>query len=340
MPPEAEPFSLGERWLLRIVPFTRMERFVRNATFPFFRPAPNVFPVRGVDILIRCGIGDLLSFMARLPHVTRSLPDKTVRFWMGGFQLLPYRMRDLAFRDPRVQEVVVLRGYSGASSRRAGKAEREVRRRLPQGSVFLNWLEPSSATTYSLKVPYALTLTGEERKRARAFLRERRLLPEKTLVFQCATRHGNSNPDEEDRFWSGENFQKLALKAFRAGYRLVTVGLAGDNRVLPNDGRRVFSAEGLDLFTTAALLEECGGFIGTNSFAWEIVYRAGKPTFCFFLKHHHWIPVHAPKKNPPWLWVQKEKTICADHVWRLFSRLRCSTRTQGRFRKTKKKLRG
>lgn len=323
-----------EKLILKFHPFTSVDRFVRREPPAFFeRIADRDFhDGNTVEILARCGLGDLLSFLARLGSVKERHPGRRIRFWLGGFARIPERMRDLAFRDPRVDEVVLLRGYSGASARRARLVSRFVARRVGEDAVVLDWLDLLSCLSYPMEIPHRLTLLPAERKAAAAFLEERKIEGCRAVVVQCATRHGNTNPEEAERFWPEENYRRLAQRLADCGRPVVLVGLEGDNRGLGADAKMVFSAEGWPLSQTCALIEACGGFVGTNSFTWEVAYRAGKPTLCFYLNTPHWLSVHAPEEaraRAPWLHVETRRGMTPEQAFERFQELERKTPGSG-----------
>lgn len=295
------------RWYLKIFPYFSLTRFVRDAQEPFYREESGGLRASPstVNILARCGLGDLLSFMARLGAVKRRHPGTRIRFLLGGHRRIPLLMRDVLFRDPRVEEVVLINGWQTTSERRKAWVRRDMERltRAP-GSLLLDWIDLLPALDYRMDFPYRIRLTPREESFARDFYAERGLDPRRTLLLQCLSLSGNASGFETARFWPKESYRRLMRLFLVDGWKIVLLGWGDENYGFEEDPRMgVFRAlarrpdgfqRPLDPGEAAALLVTAGGFVGTNSWTWEVAYRAGTPTLTFYLVNRDWIPVHAP----------------------------------------------
>jgi hypothetical protein len=326
------------RWYLRVFPYFSLTRCVRDGKEPFWREEPGggwTRP-RTVNILARCGIGDILSFMARLSSVKDRHPNHAIRFFLGGHRRIPLLMRDLLFRDPLVDEVALLNGFEGPSERRKRWVRGDVARLTrARDSVLLDWLDLTPALEYRMDLPYRLQLTREERDFAKGFYEERGLDPRRTVIVQCLTLAGNTSGLELTRFWPREKFRELLGLLSREGWGVVLMGWGEENYGFQEDRKAgMFHAHArrpdgflrqMSVLEAAAVLSTAGGFIGTNSWTWEVAYRARVPTLCFYFSYQHWIPVHAPedvRRKARHLHVETDREVGVPEVYRRFKRLR------------------
>ena len=202
------------------------------------------------------------------------------------------------------------------------------------GAVLVDWLDNNTARAFPPRHPYRVKLTDEELAFSREFFRMRGLDPARTVVMHCATIFGNRPGFETPRFWNRPGYAALMQHLFDAGWSVALIGWGNEFYDFVDDGKRLFLArrtdaggnapEYLTLFEAMALIALSGGFIGTDSWTWEVAYQMGKPTISFCFVRQHWASLHAPddvRERAGHLYIENNPDATARQIFDRFMSL-------------------
>ncbi len=249
---------------------------------------------RDIHILIRCGIGDTLAYLARLDSLLKSYPQSRVYFHVGGFRKIPEMIAELLLPDRRVYGVRLLYGYDRQSPRLEKKVLKKIRSIAVPGDIVESWTPDEYPLRYALQHPFVPELFPEDHQAADEFLQKNGLRPGEALGIHPITTRGNAGAFDEKRYWPQEKWHALVDYLLSKGERLLLFGAEGEEYGLKVDGERIVSAQGLPLRTTIALLTRVRGLIGTNSWCWEVTAYSGKPIIALWFTFPQNIRLYAP----------------------------------------------
>lgn len=243
------------------------------------------------EILIQGGIGDLITYLAKLDSLLK--PGDQAKFcFTGGFETSVELQKEILRCDPRVTE--------------QGKIDK-----------VLDWRPDYAAFGFPFRLPFSVYTSDEAKEFARDFLKHHKLDPSKTIVIQPRTTEGNIRGFEPERHWEDWKWQRLIALLSESGYSVIQVGSVKDAFHLNGVWNLVGKTSILE---TIALIQKAGFTIGINSWVWEIAAYALKPTICLYFHNHFWIPLHVPE-NLENLKLFKEREAQPEEVFEAFLKL-------------------
>ncbi len=275
---------------------------------------------RDIHILIRCGIGDTLAYLARLDSLLRVYPDSRVYFHVGGFRNIPEMIAELLLPDRRVYGVRLLYGYDRQSPRLEKKVLKKIREYATAGDIVESWTPDEYPLRYPLGHPFVPQLFPEDHAAADEFLRKHNLKAGEALGIHPITTRGNAGAFDEKRYWPQEKWHALVEHVLKKGERLILFGAHGEEYGLTIDGQKIISAQGLPLRTTIALLTKIKGLIGTNSWCWEVTAYSGKPIISLWFTFPQNIRLYVPEKRDHTQFFT-EKSVTVEEVVAAYERL-------------------
>lgn len=263
----------------------------------FTKPEKTVRARQDIHILIRCGIGDTLAYLARLNSLLKVYPGRRVYFHIGGFGVIPEMIAEVMLPDRRIYGTRILYGYDRQSPRLEKKVMAKIRRIAVPGDIVESWTLDEYPLRYALEHPFSPELYPDDHAAADDFLLKNGLKPGEALGIHPITTRGNAGAFDEKRYWPQEKWHALVKHLLDRGERLVLFGAHGEEYGLKADGKQIFSAQGIPVRHTIALLLKVKGLIGTNSWCWEIVGYSGKPIISFFFTFPQNIRMYVPEKK-------------------------------------------
>lgn len=275
---------------------------------------------KDIHILIRCGIGDTLAYLARLDSLLKMYPQSRVYFHVGGFRKIPEMIAELLLPDRRVYGVRLLYGYDRQSPRLEKKVLKKIRDYAVPGDIVESWTPDEYPLRYPLQHPFAPELFPEDHKAADEFLQNNGLRAGEALGIHPITTRGNAGAFDEKRYWPQEKWHALADYLQSKGERLLLFGAHGEEYGLRVDGQKIISAQGLPLRTTIALLTRVKGLIGTNSWCWEVTAYSGKPIISLWFTFPQNIRLYVPEKKDHTQFFT-EKSVTVEEVAAAYERL-------------------
>lgn len=262
----------------------------------FTKPEPDRAR-KDIHILIRCGIGDTLAYLARLNSLLRMYPDSRIYFHVGGFSRIPEMIAELLLPDHRVYGVRLLYGYDRQSPRLEKKVMNNIRSFAVPGDIVESWTPDEYPLRYPLEHPYLPELFAEDHAAADDFLRRNGLANGEAVGIHPITTRGNAGAFDEKRYWPQDKWHGLVDHLLKRGERLILFGAQGEEYGIEVDGKHIVSAQGLPLRQTIALLTRVRGLIGTNSWCWEVAGYAGKPIISLWFTFPQNIRLYVPEKR-------------------------------------------
>jgi ADP-heptose:LPS heptosyltransferase len=252
---------------------------------------------RDIHILIRCGIGDTLAYLARLDSLLKVYPQSRIYFHVGGFRKIPEMIAELLLPDRRVYGVRLLYGYESQSPRREKKVLKKIRSITVPGDIVESWTPDEYPLRYPLQYPFMPELFPEDHKAADEFLKKNGIATGEALGIHPITTRGNAGAFDEKRYWPQEKWHALVDHLHSKSERLLLFGAQGEEYGLNVDGQKIISAQGLPLRTTIALLTRVKGLIGTNSWCWEVTAYSGKPIISLWFTFPQNIRLYVPEQK-------------------------------------------
>jgi ADP-heptose:LPS heptosyltransferase len=252
---------------------------------------------KDIHILIRCGIGDTLAYLARLNSLLEKYPEHRVYFHVGGYKHIPEMIAELLQPDRRVYGTRILYGYDRQSVRLEKKVLKKIRDIAVQGDIVESWTPDEYPLRYRLQYPFRPELFPEDHAEADEFLRKNNLKPDEALGIHPITTRGNAGAFDEKRNWPQERWHALVGHLLSRGERLILFGAHNEEYGLHVDGKQIVSAQGLPLRTTVALLMRIKGLISTNSWCWEVTAYSGKPIISLWFTFPQNIRLYVPEKK-------------------------------------------
>lgn len=252
---------------------------------------------KDIHILIRCGIGDTLAYLARLDSLLALNPGARIYFHVGGYGRIPEMIAELLLPDRRVYGVRLLYGYDRQSPRLEKKVLNKIRAMTYPGDIVESWTPDEFPLRYPMQHPFMPELFSEDHQAADEFLRKNRLSPGEALGIHPITTRGNAGAFDEKRYWPQEKWHALVEHLLKRGERLILFGADGEEYGMKVDGEKIVSAQGLPLRQTMALLMRVKGLIGTNSWCWEVTGYAGKPIISLWFTFPQNIRLYTPLQN-------------------------------------------
>ncbi|MFZ5629984.1 MAG: glycosyltransferase family 9 protein [Spirochaetota bacterium] len=273
-----------------------------------------------IHILIRCGIGDTLAYLARLDSLLKVHPNARIYFHVGGFRKIPEMIAELLLPDRRVYGVRLLYGYDRQSPRLEKKVLKKIRSIAVPGDIVESWTPDEYPLRYPLQHPFTPELFPEDHAAADEFLRRNNLKAGEALGIHPITTRGNAGAFDEKRYWPQDKWHALVDYLHRKGERLLLFGAHGEEYGLDVDGQKIVSAQGLPLRTTIALLTRVKGLIGTNSWCWEVTAYSGKPIISLWFTFPQNIRLYRPEKADHTQFFT-EKSTSVEEVTAAYERL-------------------
>jgi ADP-heptose:LPS heptosyltransferase len=252
---------------------------------------------RDIHILIRCGIGDSLTHLARLDSLLKVYPQSRIYFHVGGFRKIPEMIAELLLPDRRVYGVRLLYGYDRQSLRREKKVLKKIRSIAVPGDIVESWTAGEYPLRYPMQYPFIPELFPEDHIAAEEFLKKNGIATGEALGIHPITTRGNAGAFDEKRYWPQEKWHALVDHLHSKSERLLLFGAQGEEYGLNVDGQKIISAQGLPLRTTIALLTRVKGLIGTNSWCWEVTAYSGKPIISLWFTFPQNIRLYVPEQK-------------------------------------------
>lgn len=230
-----------------------------------------------VWVYVRCGLGDFLTYLTRVPALQEKYPGHAISFFVGGYGQAPQFMKEVGDVCPELLRTEI----------------RWPEKRDPNVVEVLNWVPDDIPLAYPMQIPHPVVVPEEIEKKLEGVD-----IPwDRVLCMQTATTEGNERGYEAYRCWGERNWTYLSMKFIEEGWVVVWVGSSRDAEFVkaPKD---VIDVRGdLTVLETIALLQHSFGCIGINSWVWEVSAYAGLPTVCIYLNDHHFVRLHVPQDS-------------------------------------------
>ena len=234
-----------------------------------------------VWITVRCGFGDLITYLTRLPSVQKEYSGCDIVMCVDGYGQSPEWMREVCEACPQVSEV------------RVGWPTRKLMREEGAEEI-LNWVPEDAPLPFSMCLPYLVAAPDVVHIK----IEEEFSLPwDRVLVMQPATTEGNNRGYELRRCWGERNWNYLSGKFIEEGWTVVWLGSEADKGYVAAPDEVVDLRGSLSILETISVIEHSFGCIAINSWIWEVAAYAGIPTVCIYLTDHHFIRLHVPPKG-------------------------------------------
>ena len=252
-----------------------------------------------IHILVRCGIGDIFTFLTRLPALKEKYPGSRIYFHVGGWAGIPIAIADVLKPYSReVDGVFVLEGYQGHSERRMNRMLRYLKTRMLPGDVLLNWIPQRAPFEYEMRLPFRPRLFKEDKEFVESFFKEKGLSEDNVIAVHPITTKGNSSDFEEERFWSKDRWQTIVDILKGKGFKLLLIGAKGEEYGIKADDKDIYSFQGTEIRQTISALTMVRGLVGTNSWCWEVTGYMGKPVGVVWPLRPEDIDLHVPEGKP------------------------------------------
>jgi hypothetical protein len=269
---------------------------------------------KDLHILVKCGIGDVIAYLARLDSLLAKYDNPRVYFHVGSYGEIPELIAEVMQPDRRIYGCNILYGYVQGSERRQKQQLKRIRRNAFPGDIILNWVPDDSETDLKMTHPFSPELFPDDHAAADEFLLKNDLKAGEALGIHPITTRGNAGAFDEKRYWPQEKWHALVKHLLDRGERLVLFGAHGEEYGLKADGKQIFSAQGIPVRHTIALLLKVKGLIGTNSWCWEIVGYSGKPIISFFFTFPENIHMYVPEKKDHLKFFTEKSTSVAEAI--------------------------
>ena len=238
------------------------------------------------QIKISCGIGDLITYLARLPEFRKTENVDHLHLWVaGGFKDTPMHLLAVARMCPQVNSVSL-------------KPENVDKN--------FDWIPDDNPLKYPMQIPY-YTASSENIE-----------LPSgKHCLIQPVTSLGSFEGFVESRYLPPEGWAAICDRVHAYGYKIIQVGAFEERDYLGKYANKV-DTNWCGLMTVAEtirLAQKCHMCVATNSWVWEVSAYAQIPTLClYYTNYDKWCRIHVPKFLPPMhgiptLRIEPEKDI-------------------------------
>lgn len=266
-------------------------------------------------ILALFGLGDCLSAICRLKSVKQKYPEYEIVFFLGGFGRSPQLSKEQLELEGYKANIINNFTYHGQLFQIEEFLKKSI---LKEGDILEDWSfcneifnnQEAYNWKYEFEYPYnyvnELTVNPDKKKYQKIEEIQNLFLDKtkKYIGIKPLTKSGNAEGFSNDlaagRFWTKENWYKLADLIVEKNHILVVFGINDEDweicdylnskNVVYVDYRNRSVQEVQDC------LKYLDAFIGTNSFEWEITSRHKRkiPTYCMFFKNSFFIENHVP----------------------------------------------
>ena len=233
-----------------------------------------------IVIKISCGLGDSITYLARLPELCRKEKVDTVDAHItGGIQNVRSMIVDL---------------YS-VSDKIHGITSNDVN---PNNyNKVLNWLPANNPLEYDITIP-TITPFGENNNDfANSFLENIK----NPIIVNPYTLSGSHEAISRKHLRSGkeEFWSSLIIELEKNKFTPIIIGGMGDIIDWKSYGCDpiVLYREHHHFLDTVALIQKSIATVGTDSWPWEVSYYAGKPTVSINLVNHNFFDLHVGKNT-------------------------------------------
>jgi hypothetical protein len=212
------------------------------------------------EITISCGIGDAITYLARLDSLLKRFDMAKFKI-VGGYDGIPDMIRELVGRDPRVIS-----------------CDEEVK-----FCKKLDWRPSAVPLAYPIRLPHWTPYSKE----ALGFAKDTLSSSKKSCVVHPITSTGNNRGFEEYRYWEMEKWVDL-IKRLNSRYDVFQIGSKEDSHDF--EGTKNLCGE-ISIDESIALVSNANLFVGTNSWPGLVSAYALVSTVYMYFVDHQTIPL-------------------------------------------------
>lgn len=254
--------------------------------------------VPNIHILVRCGIGDIYTFLTRIPSLKKEYPESRIYFHVGGWDCIPRLIAEVLKPYRCIDGIHLLEGYVGRSDRRMKRMIRFIESKAMKGDIILNWIPLDTPLQYQMQLPFSPSVFPEDEKRVSDFFNEKKLRDSSVIAIHPISTKGNANSFEEARFLNQEKWKIMTDHLVERGHKLLLIGAKGEEHGLVVDEKNIFSFQGSTVRETIFALTQVSGILSTNSWTWEVAAYCGLPASVIWGVNYHHLPLHIPEDKP------------------------------------------
>ncbi len=232
-------------------------------------------------ILIRCGVGDAHTYLARLPALCFEKDIKQVDFYLeGGHKDIPEKIEELLRLSPYVCEVYT--NMRGSLAPRTDYKE------------ILDWRPDNAPLKYEIQHPFITSYREEDLEEITPLIKDK---PFPIVVHPYST-GGNPRGEAERIMRSAEEswWVNVLIRLKGLGATPIVVGADYDYITWADYGVEVDMFYG-EFMQTIPLILNSSAFIGMGSWCWQVAYYAGIRTSCLYIHPAQHLKFHLAKQQ-------------------------------------------
>jgi hypothetical protein len=230
-------------------------------------------------IKVQGGIGDMVSYLTRIPSYKRIKNINKVYFnQVSGW-------RDVPLLIIEILQPCISNGYIN------GIILGQVNSELP--CLIEDWRPDNSSLSYPMQLPFIMpTYQSDE-------INIPQLYNKKICCINPVTASGNFKGYTEYRYLPKYDWIEICKHLKKLGYYIIYIGGSSDKGYIPQEYIDLDLAGLIPIRQTVSILKKCHLCVCTNSWPGEVTSYAGIPTVYLYYTNKHWIPLHFPKYELP-----------------------------------------
>jgi len=292
---------------------------------------------RKAHIVALCGLGDYITFVARIKKFREMEGIEHLILWVGGHGKMPEKIKSIIEKQEGINEVKIIDNFSQHNQVdtvfKYIKGKKTEKADLVQDWSFVKEIfthQEVPFLKYDIQYPFELKMSDEDRTWADKFFETRGLNEIKTVCVHPVTKEGNVEGFNYDiqagRFWDKVQYKEMIKKFLDNDYVVLLMGIPGEEWGLDElvDDKNMISCIGLDIPKTIAILQRSKRFFGCNSWDWEVVSRSGGTAFAFYTKNEFFIKLHLPQFNQEYFrhtHIETDRWCPVEAAWRMWQAL-------------------
>jgi hypothetical protein len=259
-----------------------------------------------IHIVARCGIGDILSHIAKIDDIKHKHSQDKIKFWIGGYKNIPLLCNEILTYNGIESQVI--KGWSDISQNETVK--NFIKSGIKNDDVLLDFnfeidifnKRTPKCNEYEMTFPYKYV--GEEFKNS--FFDY-----DKIVGIQAYTKTGAPDFDHNgQRFLSNEKWKELIQELVNEDYKVAIFGSQNDSIEGIKEGKYIQSFCGnLSINKTIYAIDKCSRFVGTNSWMWEVAAFKPIRTICLYFTNTFFKQLHIPTYDIKTLLIEEDSNI-------------------------------
>ena len=229
---------------------------------------------KSAQITASCGIGDIVSFFAKIPSFKKTHQIDYLHIHLsGGWIEIPKLIIELS-------QPVIKSGLISSISLEEMKVDYKE-----------SWIPDDSTLKYQFSIPFSIpTFPSDDIK-----------IPfNKICAINPVTASGNFEGFTPGRYLSKEVWIEICKFMQQNGYRIVYLGGEKDCGYIPLDYIDLDLCGVTTIRECISVLNKSDFFIGCNSWMWECCAYRGIPTVCSYLTNYDiFCKIHVPSMERP-----------------------------------------